>query len=163
MVSRIIANTPIWVWLLLVALLWVGFAQTRTRCVEARSILTLPVVMPAMSLSGMVTSFGPMPQAMLAWAVATTIGTSLILIRSIAPSTYYDSVAGRFHVPGSWIPMAVILSIFSLKYATGVTLAVQPALASSVEFAAILSALYGGFSGIFVGRAVRLWRLRGPR
>ena len=62
-------------------------------------------------------------------------------------------------MPGSWLPMGVILAIFMTKYAVGVTLSMQPSLAHSDAFTLSVSLLYGLFSGFFAGRAIRLWRL----
>jgi len=52
-----------------------------------------------------------------------------------------------------------MMGIFFTKYAVGVTLALQPALARDLPVALALSAVYGAFSGVFLARAARLWRL----
>ena len=160
MFARIVGNTPLWVWPLLLALLWLGFDQTRARVVGLRRILLLPAVMTGLSLSGAMTSFGAGPLVLLVWSIAVCIGTGLAVKRPAVSLARYDPATALFHLPGSWAPLALILGIFSAKYATGATLAMQPALAASIEFSTLVSAVYGVFSGIFVGRAIRLWRLR---
>jgi hypothetical protein len=62
-------------------------------------------------------------------------------------------------MPGSWVPMLLIVGIFLIKYIVGVDLAMQPTLALDSRYVLIVGALYGLFSGIFAGRAARLWRL----
>jgi len=52
-----------------------------------------------------------------------------------------------------------MMGIFFTKYVVGVLLAMHPELAHQVAFAVGISALYGVFTGIFTGRAIRLWRL----
>ena len=62
-------------------------------------------------------------------------------------------------MPGSAVPLALMMGIFFTKYAVGVTLGMHLAQANDVSFALAVSALYGAFSGVFAGRAARLWRL----
>ena len=61
--------------------------------------------------------------------------------------------------PGSAVPLALMMGIFFTKYAVGVLLAMHPELRHQMGFALGISALYGGFSGIFAARALRLWTL----
>jgi hypothetical protein len=42
-----------------------------------------------------------------------------------------------------------------------VSLALAPSLLRDTAFTVGAAAIYGGFSGLFLGRAARLWRLRG--
>ena len=81
----------------------------------------------------------------------------------LSQGTRYDASTRSFDLPGSWLPMALILGIFATKYAVGVSLVMHPALADSASFAYAISALYGAMSGIFSGRTLRLIRLVKPR
>ena len=58
----------------------------------------------------------------------------------------------------------LIAGIFLVKYVVGVELAMAPRLMQDTQYALTVAGLYGAFTGIFVGRAARLWRLalRGP-
>ena len=55
--------------------------------------------------------------------------------------------------------MLLILGVFLTKYVVGVELAMQPALAHDGAYTLAVATIYGVFSGLFVGRAARLWRL----
>jgi len=55
--------------------------------------------------------------------------------------------------------MVLIMGIFLTKYAVGVSLVMHPELKSSANFSLAIGTLYGVFSGIFAGRAIRLIRL----
>lgn len=160
MLSRIIANTPVWVWALLLALLWLGFSQTRARSAGLPRILILPVVMTGLSLSGTISSFGVAPMILLTWIAATAIMVWLVSRRPAPAPTRYNRNTDLFLLPGSWMPMALILGIFSIKYVVGATLAMRPELAKGIEFSATIAALYGALSGVFIARAARLWKLR---
>lgn len=159
MFSQILANTPPWVWGLLLALLLLGYSQTRERRVGLRRILILPLVMTGLSLQGTLASFGGAPAVVLAWLVASGVTVGLLARRPAPAAARYDAGTGLFHLPGSWLPMLLILCIFVMKYAVGVTLAMRPELARVVEFSVALAALFGACSGVFVARAWRLWNL----
>src|SRR5204863_101542 len=58
--------------------------------------------------------------------------------------------------------LALMMGIFLTKYAVGVSLAFSPALAQSASYATAISVVTGALSGVFLGRAVRLWRLAMP-
>jgi hypothetical protein len=62
-------------------------------------------------------------------------------------------------VPGSPLPLLTILSIFLLKYAIGIELAMQPTLRLEPGFALLLCAGYGALTGFFAARPFSLWQL----
>jgi hypothetical protein len=65
----------------------------------------------------------------------------------------------EFNVPGSWLPMGLMMAMFCAKYVSGVSLTLHPELRQQSGFVLCFAAFYGAMSGIFLGRAVRLWRL----
>lgn len=46
-----------------------------------------------------------------------------------------------------------------MKYFVGVELAMAPALTRDTQYALTVAAIYGGLTGMFLGRASLLWRL----
>ncbi len=157
----ILQHTPVWVWAILVALLWAGMMQTVARTVTLRRATLLPASMLALSLWGVVSAFGPGP-ALAAWALGglAAAGGSL---HAAGPRGARWSAAGQvFHLPGSWVPLALMLGIFCIKFGVGVSLGLQPGLRVSVGFAPCASLAYGVVSGVFAGRALALWRLARP-
>jgi hypothetical protein len=118
--------------------------------------------MTVMSVWGMVSAFGNSPMfgyVMLAWMLAASVAFSLVASMNPPGDAKYDRSTRTYALPGSWIPMLLISGIFLTKYVVGVELAMQPSLARDTEYALIVAGLYGVFSGIFAGRAGRLWRL----
>lgn len=159
MLNQILANTPRWVWGLLLALLWLGLSQAASRTASLRRITLLPLAMTGLSLYGTVTAFGADPQVLLVWLCACGLTTALVVQQALPAATRYDPATRRFTLPGSWVPLLLILGIFVTKYVVGTVTALQPALAVDPAFALSFSALYGAFSGVFLARAGRLWRL----
>ena len=159
MFIQIITRTPIWVWAILGLLLWVGLQQSVPRSVSLRRITVLPLVMIGLSLAGMFTAFGAGGHALLAWGLAAVVAGAVVMSRSLPQATQYNSWTQQFQLPGSWTPLVLMMGIFITKYAVGVMLAMHPGLARDALFSQSVGALYGGFSGVFAGRAARLWRL----
>ena len=159
MLLQILANTPKWVFVLFAALLWLGLSQLLTRRVGLSRITGLAIGMSVFSLYGTVSAFAGVPMALLAWLAGAAAVFALLAGRAAPLGTRYDAATRRFTVPGSAVPLAVMMGIFLTKYAVGITLGMQPAVARDLLFALAVSAVYGAFSGVFAARAARLWRM----
>ena len=161
-ITSILKNTPTWVWGLLVTLLALGLSQVRTRNVSATRMAIMPVAMTGLSLWGTISAFGNSPQfgyVLLVWAAGMALMAGLIGTQAAPQGARYEAATRSFNVPGSWLPLVLILGIFMTKYIVGVELAMKPTLAQDGQYTLIVGALYGLFSGSFTGRAARLWRL----
>lgn len=159
MLLRIVANTPVWVWILLLALFILGIIQSRPRAMTLRRTLILPTVMTGLSIAGTISTFGVAPSVLLTWSLTAGTVAWLVGRRPVPARIRYDPNTGVFHLPGSVIPLLLILGIFLVKYMVGVMLAIQPVLSENAGFILLISSLYGAMSGIFVGRAARLWQV----
>ncbi|MBC5767217.1 DUF6622 family protein [Ramlibacter albus] len=158
--APIVTNTPLWVWGLLVGLLVLGYTQTRDRNASLTRMLVTPAVMTAFSLWGTVNTFGnaaTFSLVMMTWAVVAAGVFSLVAAGTAKAS--YDAATRSFALPGSWVPMGLILGIFMIKYASGVAIAMNHSLVNDLTFGVTLAALSGVFSGLFTGRAVRVLKL----
>jgi hypothetical protein len=159
MLLQILANTPKWVFALFAALLCLGLSQLLTRRVGLSRITGLAIGMSAFSLYGTVSAFAGVPMALLAWLAGAAAVFALLAGRAAPLGTRFDAATRRFTVPGSAVPLALMMGIFFTKYAVGVALGMHLAQANDVSFALPVSTLYGAFSGVFAARAARLWRL----
>jgi hypothetical protein len=162
MLGTVLKNTPPWVWGLLAGLIVLGLSQARHRVAGLARITITPVAMTGLAVWGVFSAFGAsalLGYCVLAWLCAAAVTAALLASGAPARGTHYDSVARRFALPGSWVPMALIMGIFLTKYLVGVELAMRPALAQDGQYSVIVAGLYGLFSGIFIGRAARLLRL----
>jgi hypothetical protein len=164
MLGSVLAHTPSWVWGLLASLAWLGGSQLANRTVGLRRTLLMPLVMTGLSIYGISSAFAGSPQiaaTVVAWMAALAVVCALALwVRPRAPrGTLYTASTRQFFIPGSAVPLLLILSIFLTKYLVGVELAMQPALAHDSSFALQIAALYGMFNGFVAARSLRLWRL----
>jgi hypothetical protein len=156
MFVAIVENTPHWVWALFIGLVVLGYSQTRPRDMTVLRVTLLPLAMLGLSAPGVLSSFGHFPMAIGGWAAgvgaALTLARRLIAVRAAS----WSPETGTLHVPGSWLPLALMVGLFSLKYFAGVKLAMHPTLATDALFAGLISFAYGSFSGLFMARAMSL-------
>lgn len=159
LLPMVVQNTPVWVWGLLFGLTALGLSQLRTRWMGVRRLVVMPLVMTLLSLLGTVSAFAAQPtlaMALLAWAtglVFTAWAGSRLLPAVLLPVDRGDR---SVQVPGSALPLVLMLSIFLVKYVVGVDLAMTPTLGSQPTYTVVVGLLYGVFSGVF---ACRAWRL----
>jgi uncharacterized membrane protein len=158
--APIFRNTPSWAWALLAGLVILGWIQSRDRTASLAAVTSLPAGMAIFGLWGTVGAFGRSPliaAALGLWLLAAGIVFAALAQR---PATaWYDRATRTFDLAGSWTPLSLFLAVFATRYAVSVQLALQPALAEESGFALPVAALYGAFSGMFLGRAAQLWRL----
>ena len=159
MFTQILTNTPKWVFVLFAALVWLGLKQMLPRRVGLNRITIMPLAMTCLSLVGVTSAFGDAPQALLTWFAGAAVAFTLNFQLPSSAQIQYDAASRRFQMPGSTVPLALFMGIFFTKYAVGISLGMQPALAHNSGFALTIGALYGTFSGIFLARAAKLWRV----
>ena len=156
----IFTHTPIWVWLLLTGLCVLGLQQTRTRQISLQRVLILPCVMLILALHSMLKGSGSAAMCLGVWGLTTTIVCMLIVRRESPQDHRYDQVSQKFTIPGSWLPLMLMLGMFIAKYAMNVSLAIRPELAQQNPFALSFSIIFGIFNGVFLARPLRLLKLK---
>jgi hypothetical protein len=159
MLMQIILHTPKWVFAVFVLLVWLGAKQLLSNSVSLTRVTLMPIAMGGLSVYGVLSAFGDSLGAVLGWAAAAVVLMALVLQRPLPATTRYDAQARQFHVAGSAVPLMLMMGIFLTKYVVGAALAMHPELRHQASFALAIPTLYGAFSGIFVARAVRLWKL----
>lgn len=157
----IVRHTPGWVWAVLAALVVVGSVQLFPRRVSPQRAAALPLAMLALSLSGVLSAFGT-AVALAGWAAGVLAAGAIALSLGAPQGARWSDVERCFRLPGSVLPLALMLGIFCTRFTIGVQLAQHPDLARAAGFAGSASLLYGAFSGLFAGRAIALRRLARP-
>ena len=160
-IRQVLKGTPIWAWAILVALIVLGINQLRARVVSRYSVLIAPVIFLFVGLM----AAGRGPIGFSAWAL-TLIATAAFTFFVWQPtgSARYDARTDRLTLPGSVIPMLLILAIFFLNYVINVALAINPARRSEMIWQVGPAIILGALSGVFIGRALTLFRMnRSPQ
>jgi hypothetical protein len=161
MALAILRNAPLWAWGVLAALLVLVLALARDRKVSSRLILLLPACMIPLSLYGVVASFGVTLSALSAWAIGLGAALALNELLFLGPrGVRYDAGDGRFEVPGSWVPLVLMLTILGTRFVLTAATAMDPSLVGAGTFIAGVSAILGFCSGLFLSRALRALNVR---
>lgn len=154
MAQQVLTHTPYWVWGILVLLVGLGLRMMKPRQVSARQLAMLPLVMTVYSLVSLYASFGAQPILLPAWgsgvAMALGLGYWLINPRGVQ----YDSTTQMFTLPGSVLPMLLMLAIFAVKFVTGFAAAQVPMLLADPQFVGMMSLVSGLLSGGFLIRCL---------
>ena len=156
----IFSHTPLWVWLILAALVALGLRQARDHAVAPARLWIQPVVLGALSLSGTVSAFGAQALPLAGWLAGVLLGVAANQQLRL-PRLVQLLPDGRLSIGGSWVPMALLMLIFWLRYVVAVSLTMSPSLAGEPVFVALAGALYGAASGLFGARAWRALQQRG--
>lgn len=161
-ILTILQHTPPWVWGLLAALVALGLAQLRQRRVAPLRLLILPAVLLGLGLWSMGGVFLQLPLVALAWLLALAAGATLGWQLPRPAAARWLAEERRLLLPGSVLPLFVILVIFGLRYASGVAMALHPEWRAAGHVQLPLALLFGAISGLLLGRSLRLHALARP-
>ncbi|GAB1390925.1 MAG: hypothetical protein AMXMBFR78_17660 [Rubrivivax sp.] len=160
--ATIVRSTPAWVGGLFVFLIALGLSAARTRQLPRSRLILLPVAMAGLALWGVWAAFGAsgeLPALLALWLLCAALMLYATRTQRAPRGTRFQPATARFVLPGSWVPMALILAVFLMKYLIGVQLAMEPRLAHELGFALGVTALYGALSGLFAARTLRVLRV----
>ncbi|NKB58075.1 MAG: hypothetical protein GKS00_17260 [Alphaproteobacteria bacterium] len=149
----IVSGTPLWVWPLLAALLWLGIRAGQTRIVSVRQMIILPSAIFAMSVSTLLTA-APGFTIVLIWGSGLLCGTLLGWFANRDAGVRVDRANRRLLIPGEWKTLGLILLIFAIRYAFGYKSATDPDFVAQPAVIYSYMGLSGALSGVFIG-----WRL----
>jgi len=153
--TGILGNTPAWVWVLFLYLMWQGARRLRPRIVPALRLAVVPAIFILWGLSGLAQRpFGAETIALF-WLAGAAIGG--VLGPLTGPKLLaVDREHHRAHLPGSWMPLIRNVIIFGAHYGLNVAAALAPAMAAGLLRADI--AVSGASAGYFLGWGFALWR-----
>lgn len=154
---EILRRTPPWVFGLFFALFALGYVQSKGRKVGYLKVSILPAAMISLSFYGLFSAFGTVPVAFIFWLLGVALAVGLGIKLGFPQGVTFATEDNEFFVPGSWLPLVFMMAIFFTKYAVGVVLARQLAIAGETVFVGSISFCYGFFSGVFLARAIVIW------
>jgi hypothetical protein len=146
---------------LFLALVFVGYRQSLPRTVKPSTLVAIALAMLGLSLYGVVEAFGPEPLALLPWAcgyaLAVAVGAGYFASLGIT------AVGTSVRIPGSWVPLMLLLALFAAKFGLGFAAGVRSPLLDDAGFIAVISGVLGALSGGFGARAVAAHRCAAAR
>jgi hypothetical protein len=160
-IVQAITHTPVWVWPLLALLIFIGIIALKPRSMPLPRLLILPAIFLGLSIFSLLSSGLPLLQAIAIWLAGLVLGG--LLGRLFAPrlsaaggGVVIDRAARRIAVPGSAVPLVLILVIFIGRYAFGYAFGRYPELRQN-DLVVVTAAAYAAFcTGIMLGRTLPL-------
>lgn len=153
---QIISHTPTYVWFVLALLLWGGWKATKTHIVSWKTLCIMPSMMFIWSLyanliNQELTSLG-------SWALHFALGLwwGSTLMRKM--QLKFDKQQKLIECSGTWMPMILSLSIFSLRYTLAATTAMHPEY-QGTPILVVLENLATFATGLCLGRLIGFWQL----
>ncbi|MEB0029580.1 hypothetical protein QN372_02360 [Undibacterium sp. RTI2.1] len=156
MLSQIITHTPLWVWAILGFLIYRGVIASKDRVVSLKSICIIPIVMLGLSLQGMLSNFGIRPLALVSWGLSYILVTALTWKLSKSTTVSVMRAESKVHLTGSWVPLALMMAIFMIKYCVNVMLAIDTHWKTESLFVIICCVLFGILNGVFMGKMLAI-------
>jgi len=157
-ILQIIAGTPIWVWVLLAFLLFLGVRALRPATAPLWRVAILPTVFFVWGLYSLVTLYGLTAERALPWAAALVGGTLIGMFIAGRQTIRADRTRRLVRTSGGALTLVLILLIFSIKYIYGFLHATRPGAFAEARFWLTELALSGVLTGMFIGRFAGLWR-----
>ena len=157
MLIEIIKHTPLWVLVLFIVLIAMGYSQSKDRTVSRGRLSIIPIVMILLSFYGVLSAFGVLSIGIIFWFAGILIAV-VVGIKAELQGVTFSTKNQLFFIPGSWLPLALMMALFFTKYTVGVVLARHLPVANSTLFIGIVSLCYGLFSGVFLARTIAIRR-----
>lgn len=154
MMQQILIKTPVYVWAILAFLVYRGVLAARERDITVNRMAVIPLIMLVLALHAIATQFGVASVAMLAWL----LGTAALTLQRLAcgrSGIIAGEGMGTVRLRGSWVPLAMMLTVFSIKYVLAVVLVILPEMAGQAIFVATVCGLLGLCNGYFLGQLAR--------
>lgn len=150
------ASLPVWPLAILAALVAFGYRQSRGRLVQPGALARVAVAMLALSLYGVTSAFGTHFVPVLAWTVG--FAASVLLGGRVFAPRGLAHEGGAVRLPGSWLPLALMVGIFAAKFGLGFAMGTGAHVVQEAWFIAAMSTTFGLFSGAFAARATAVHR-----
>jgi hypothetical protein len=154
-IIQIVRHTPIWVFPLFAAVLWLGSINLRERTMPLRLLFVLPIVMLVLSIGNTIGTCAEPLFVLIDWLLAAAVGVIIGWKLTQKPLTI-DPNARRMTLPPSVVPLMVCVAIIVLRYAFGYLYGRYPELLADRNYA--LALIAGGtlLGGVMFGRCARL-------
>jgi hypothetical protein len=158
MIASFLQHVPPFVWLLLFGLIALGVSMSFTRRRSLRSAIVIPLAMIMLSFYGVASAFGQ-AVALAAWLTGVMLALGVSGAAGLWSTIRWSQRERRLVVPGSWIPMAMLMGLFITKFIVNAMLGMHPERGADSQFAALAGFAYGAFSGMFLARGVAMLKV----
>jgi len=147
---QVLVHTPWWVFALFIYLLKVGIDATKPSIVNIRKLFILPALSLTVSINFLLSSPALLPLATYALTLTAGAVAGWMLVRNL--KLKFDHKQNLVKLPGTFMTLLLILTIFATKYYLGYSIATNPEIVQNLGFSIFQSTVSGLCSGLFLGR-----------
>jgi hypothetical protein len=150
-ISQVLAGTPVWVFVLLAYLVWMGATRLKPGVRVLARIWITPAIFIAWGLVGLFQRPGDFSEVLIRWIAGLVVGGALGAAFRIPMQA--DRPQRLVLLPGSVLPLLRILIIFGAHYVLRVAAAIHPDMSATyLNWDIYVS---GASAGYFAGWVVR--------
>ncbi|WP_244817109.1 DUF6622 family protein [Caballeronia sp. Lep1P3] len=155
--QAILAGTPVWVWVLLAVLVSRGLKAMKGGTAPLSKLAVVPAVFAAWGVLHIVTGPAAGWETAAMWLVGGLAGAGVGVALAKRSGLTVDRAQRTVTVPGSIVPMLLILATFASKFWIGFELATGGAAGVDSMFVVLNGLVSGVVAGIFAGRFLVYW------
>lgn len=161
--AAIIHGTPVWVWVLLVVLLSRGFKALNSATAPLSKLAIVPLIFAGWGIVHLISD--PMAgwSAAIAWMTGSLVGIAGGVFIASRSRFIVDPIANTVMLPGSALPLLLIVATFAAKFWLGFEMATATDASSLGMVVLIDAAVSGVVAGVFGGRFFTYWRAMNAR
>ncbi len=145
-------HTPVWVYVLLAYLIFIGIKATKPGSAPLAKLAIIPVLFTVWGLAELIRLYKIDVPTIGLWLAALGVGVAIGVALTIGRAITFDRATGKLEFPGDYTLLPLVLLTFAVKYAFGALAATAPEKLNEPLFHALGIAAYGLFAGIFVGK-----------
>ncbi|WP_110954897.1 DUF6622 family protein [Anaerosinus massiliensis] len=153
---QIVMHTPIWVYILLLYLIFVGVRAAKTRVTKLYHIVIMPMILFTMSILMLVGTITECNGVVVgSWSIGLVIGSIGGWRQVKNNEIQVDRKNWLIRIPGSWSSMWIILLIFAIRYYFGYQKAILSIVVEQLWFKVSILGSSGLCTGLIIGKMLR--------
>lgn len=156
--GEVIRRTPFYVWVIMVLLIMRGLNASRDNVLSFPKMLIFPAVFILWGLEKVVESFAFPGLSILAYAGLGCVGAPAGYVLYCRFRSFYQK-DGLIYRTGTYMPMAVMMSNFLVKYGFNVAMSIDPGVYKSLSFNLCYSMVGGFLVGLSIGGILQAYRV----
>ena len=155
--EAILLGAPAWVWILLAVLVSRGMKALRGGTAPLAKLGIVPAIFAGWGLLHLMTEPAASWNTALMWVTGGALGVGVGAALAKKSGMTVDRVQRTVTLPGSAIPLVLILLTFAMKFWIGFELATAPHIGVDSTFVVLSGLVSGVVAGIFAGRFLMYW------
>ncbi|SAK53296.1 hypothetical protein AWB80_01860 [Caballeronia pedi] len=153
----ILLGTPTWVWVLLAVLVSRGMKAMKGGTAPLSKLGIVPALFVGWGLLHLLSDPATGWDTALMWVAGGVLGAGLGVALAKRSGMTVDRVRRTITLPGSAVPLVLILLTFAMKFRIGFEMATTPHIGVDSTFIVLNGLVSGAVAGIFAGRFLIYW------